>query len=265
MAKTKKTRAARSSTPQGVAAPPPFKQPRAHATYEALLEAAGRVFARRGYDAAQTPEIAAAAGVSTGAFYRYFSDKRQAFIEIAARRFAASQAEVFSRLSATRFEEGSRRRGIEQVIDIVFEQFRRNIELEREVLAMSLRDATVEKLRVDFERASVEMLAQVIEQWTDRERVPNPRAAALLLQLLALEVAADRGGLRPQVAAVTDLEARTALVDLVERYLFSPPRESAATSTAQPSSRKIANSRGRAAMAPSGTRTTRPPSSRRPR
>ena len=62
---------------------PQFKQSRSQATYEALLDAATRVFAKRGYDAAQTPEIAAEAGVSTGALYRYFSDKRQMFIEIA--------------------------------------------------------------------------------------------------------------------------------------------------------------------------------------
>jgi len=204
-----------------VSAPPHFKQSRAQATYEALLEAAARVFAKRGYDAAQTPEIAAAAGVSTGALYRYFSDKRQMFIEIAARRFTASQAEVFAKLAATRFEAGTRRQGILHVIDIVIEQFRRHIDLEREVLSMSLRDSTVEKLRTDFERAGVEMVARVIEQWTERANIPSPRAAALMLHFLMIEMAADRSGLRPRVAPdVTDGVLRDALADLIERYLF---------------------------------------------
>lgn len=250
--------------------PPHFKQSRAQATYEALLDAAAQVFAKRGYDAAQTPEIAAAAGVSTGALYRYFSDKRQMFIEIAARRFAASQAEVFARLQSTRFEEGNRRRGIEQVIDIVIEQFRRHVQLEREVLAMSLRDATVEKLRTDFERAGVEMVAQVIDQWTTRAHVPSPRAAALMLHFLVMEMAADRSGLRPQVAPdVSDPALRSAMTDLIERYLFSPaaaaPTPTGSPSTTQPSKAKAGAKRGRAAKAGAGKRTTKPKSSRRTR
>ena len=238
--------------------PPHFKQSRAQATYEGLLEAAAQVFAKRGYDAAQTPEIAAAAGVSTGALYRYFSDKRQLFIEIAARRFSASQAEVFARLSATRFEEDNRRRGIEQVLDIVMEQFRRHVELEREVLAMSLRDSTVEKLRTAFERNGVEMVAQVIDQWTSREHVSSPRAAALMLHHLVLDMAADRSGLRQQVAPdVTDTVLRSSLTDLIERYLFSPTPSSSSKTT--PSNRKTVASRGGAL----GKKTGKPKSSRR--
>ncbi len=241
-----------------VSAPPHFKQSRAQATYEALLEAAAHVFAKRGYDAAQTPEIAAAAGVSTGALYRYFSDKRQMFIEIAARRFTASQAEVFAKLAATRFEAGTRRQGILHVIDIVIEQFRRHIDLEREVLSMSLRDSTVEKLRTDFERAGVEMVAGVIEQWTERANIASPRAAALMLHFLMIEMAADRSGLRPQVAPdITDGVLREALADLIERYLF-PAASAASSRTSQPSRPKTRASRGRGAV-----KVTRKPSSSR--
>lgn len=45
------------------------------ATREALLEAAVEVFARRGYDAATTRELAAAAGVNEGLIQRYFGGK----------------------------------------------------------------------------------------------------------------------------------------------------------------------------------------------
>src|SRR5271155_4639546 len=58
-----------------------FKQNRSAATHEALVRAARKVFEEKGFEAAQTPDIAAAAGVSTGAFYRYFEDKKQVFLE----------------------------------------------------------------------------------------------------------------------------------------------------------------------------------------
>jgi AcrR family transcriptional regulator len=59
-----------------------FTQERARATYRALLAAARAVFAARGYDRTQAPEIAEHAGVSVGTFYRYFEDKREAFVEV---------------------------------------------------------------------------------------------------------------------------------------------------------------------------------------
>lgn len=56
------------------------RQARSRATYEALLAAAERLFIERGYDAVTADQIAAAAGVSTGTFYAYFGDKRDALL-----------------------------------------------------------------------------------------------------------------------------------------------------------------------------------------
>jgi AcrR family transcriptional regulator len=54
----------------------------ASATRLALLAAARRLFAERGYHATSTPEIVAAAGVSRGAMYHHFEDKAQLFEEV---------------------------------------------------------------------------------------------------------------------------------------------------------------------------------------
>lgn len=69
-----------------VLGPPAFHQQRAAKSYEALLAAAASVFASHGFEGAQTPLIAAEAGVATGTFYRYFKDKRQAFLAVMASR-----------------------------------------------------------------------------------------------------------------------------------------------------------------------------------
>src|SRR5579871_6415942 len=92
------------ASPRSTFPPPPaFKQRRAARTYDALLEAAGQVFAERGFEGAQTPDIAAAAGVSTGALYRYFKDKRHLFIELLRHHLAHARAEIATRLDPTRF------------------------------------------------------------------------------------------------------------------------------------------------------------------
>lgn len=63
-------------------APVPGYTPRGTRTRARIKLAARQVFAESGYAAARVADIVAAAKVSTGAFYRYFSDKREVLIEL---------------------------------------------------------------------------------------------------------------------------------------------------------------------------------------
>lgn len=58
------------------------KQERANETKQKIIEAGYKVFAEEGYYSANTPEIAKAAGVSTGIVYNYFSDKRDILLRV---------------------------------------------------------------------------------------------------------------------------------------------------------------------------------------
>src|SRR5215831_11178484 len=62
------------------------RQARSRAKVAALLAAAERLFVERGYDAVTADAIAAAAGVSTGTFYSYLGDKRDALLLLLAER-----------------------------------------------------------------------------------------------------------------------------------------------------------------------------------
>jgi AcrR family transcriptional regulator len=63
---------------------PSPRQARSRAKVSALLAAAERLFVERGYESVTADAIAAAAGVSTGTFYRYFGDKRDALMVLLA-------------------------------------------------------------------------------------------------------------------------------------------------------------------------------------
>lgn len=221
-----------------------FKQRRSAATYEALLQAAARVFARKGFDAAQTPEIAAEAGVSTGAFYRYFPDKRAAFVEVIAQHLREAHDEVMARLTPERFigrAAGDHRRAIEIVIDVLFDRMKRDAELERVYLSMSFSDPDVRQLRAEYEAMGCAALARLIEIIVPRSVVPDPAAAARVIGITAVEVAADRAGLRPRAGARGDDAAiKLALRELIYRYLFAAPEgEAAAPATkARPARRR---------------------------
>lgn len=87
------------------AAPAPRRQrlTRAEAkarTREQLLDAATRVFARKGYAGASVEEIAESAGYSTGALYSSFAGKEQLFLELMAARGERRVTEVASILDA---------------------------------------------------------------------------------------------------------------------------------------------------------------------
>ncbi|HEX8950646.1 MAG TPA: TetR/AcrR family transcriptional regulator [Polyangia bacterium] len=208
-------------------APREFKQRRSAATYEALLAAAARVFARLGFEAAQTPEIAAEAGVSTGAFYRYFTDKRAVFVEVVAHHLRQSQEEVMARLTPERFvgdgkSVPDKRRAIDLVLDVLFDRIKRDAELERVYLSMSYSDPDVRRLRAQYEDEGCQALAKLVEIIVPREVIPDPVAAARVIGITAVELAADRAGLRPRIGSAggSDAAVKAALREMLHRYLF---------------------------------------------
>jgi AcrR family transcriptional regulator len=201
-----------------------FKQARAERTFESLLNAAGEIFAEAGYDGAQTPDIARRAGVSTGAFYRYFDDKRQAFLEVVTRRLEQATGDVLAELEPERFRPTSRtgeRRAIEMALDVMFDRIRRDAPLERVLLEMSLRDPEVMKIRARFDALSIGFLTKMIDDIIPRRVIPSPRAAALVIHAAALEIATERAGLGPaRGAGLRDGEVREALREMIHRYLY---------------------------------------------
>ncbi|AMU94171.1 TetR family transcriptional regulator [Sphingopyxis terrae subsp. terrae NBRC 15098] len=76
-----------------VAAKAPPKQDRARATYDRLLDVAGLLLAEEGIERISTNRIAAEAGLSPPALYRYFGDK-YAVLEALGRRLMERQNAV---------------------------------------------------------------------------------------------------------------------------------------------------------------------------
>ena len=200
-----------------------FKQARSERTYEALLTAAAKLFAERGYDATQTPDIAKAAGVATGAFYRYFDDKNQTFLEVMDRHLRAILAEVTADMQPERILErniGSVREGIAAVLETLFKRVRRHADLQRVFLSMSYRDEAVMEMRMQAESQAIDMLCAVVETVIPRTVVPEPRAAAVVVFAAVMEIAANSTGIMPARArGVTDKALFAALVEMVYRYL----------------------------------------------
>ncbi|QRQ87234.1 TetR family transcriptional regulator [Cupriavidus oxalaticus] len=67
---------------------------RTEATRQALLDAARSLFVERGYGETSTPDVCAAAGITRGALYHHFADKRDLFRQVLADEAAAVAADI---------------------------------------------------------------------------------------------------------------------------------------------------------------------------
>ena len=67
---------------------------RSSSTRKRVLEAAKTLFITKGYAATGTPEIVAQAGVTRGALYHHFEDKRALYLALVEAESAAVAAEI---------------------------------------------------------------------------------------------------------------------------------------------------------------------------
>jgi AcrR family transcriptional regulator len=77
---------------------PRISDRRRAANRAAIIDAARRCFARDGFHQASMPDLVAEAGISAGAFYRYFGGKDELIREIARDAFATTGPAVAGRL-----------------------------------------------------------------------------------------------------------------------------------------------------------------------
>jgi AcrR family transcriptional regulator len=205
--------------PFGIQKEPAFAQDRARRTYHALLEAAAEVFVDKGFDATQTPDIAAAAGVSVGTFYRYFNDKREIFLEILRRNLNRSHNEVLSGLTPERLRGADRRATIELAMHVLIENITRSPGMQKMFLEMSLRDAQVAALKRAFDDEGRRRVTELIAAICPADQVADPEATAYMIHTAVIECALRIAGAHGQPPVPRE-RAVAALTELVYRALF---------------------------------------------
>ena len=183
------------------------RRQRQEETRERLLDAATRVFARRGYQQATLDEIAKEAGFTIGAVYSNFAGKEELFLALADR-------EVDQRVAEIRAVGDAAERG-EQPGAEAADQFREFLErdpdwplLFYEFWSFGVRNP---KTRQEFARrrqavrdALAETLERVAAQLGFRPRFPAPQLATAIgatLNGLAFERAADPDAIPDEVFA----------------------------------------------------------------
>jgi AcrR family transcriptional regulator len=143
-----------------------------------LIEAAERLFIRRGFDNASVEEISEAAGYSRGAFYSNFDDKEQVFLAVIDRRRPKAIDEIFEHSL-----DGAQR--IAAVREWFSNQWRLTdfIALRMEFSRKAMRDRAVRRHLADLRHRELETYAGSLNRYlgaTDGVPTDRPEIVALL-------------------------------------------------------------------------------------
>lgn len=179
------------------------RQQRQAETKAALLDAAERCFAARGYDAVSVPEIAKEAGFTTGAVYSNFTGKEELFLSLMERAMGGETARREQAVALEDTGEGRLRQVARLWIDVVHEHPEAMV-LIVEFWSYSRRDPALRRRfaeRVAQTRAGLTMLAAMGPPGSEDAAVPErvAMAAYAMAHGLALHHLADPEGVPIEV------------------------------------------------------------------
>jgi AcrR family transcriptional regulator len=160
-------------------------------TRERLLDAAERVFLRRGLQGSSVEEIAAEAGFTRGAFYSNFKSKDELFVELLQARVYRQYAQMAEEAQAQPGTPRERLRwGIERVRDVqAGEEGRWLFRLWLECLTQAARDEEFRKLAATFWSGNRAVLAEQTKgTFKEIGRKPPLPAKQIATAMIALDV-----------------------------------------------------------------------------
>lgn len=187
------------------------------ATLQELLRAARTILVRDGYAGARVSDISAAAGLSNGAFYRYFTDKRQIMLHVTA-EFIQESAENAHVAFDPEHPMDTVRRSSERYLTFYAE----NAALWRAVIEAGQHDPDVERIRRGYIDEWCGRIARMLERGQTSGLVRkdlDPLTAAYLLGGMVESYA--QHAFRPEATLDTDPHRIASIAtDLWERGAF---------------------------------------------
>jgi TetR/AcrR family transcriptional regulator, transcriptional repressor of aconitase len=148
-----------------------------------LIEAAERLFIRKGFADASVEEISEAAGYSRGAFYSNFDDKEQIFLAVIDRRRPMALNELFEPAS----EPAERMAAVREWFSSQW-RLKDFITLRMEFSRRAMQDRSVRKHLAELRRRELETYAASVDRYLGARNgaaPERPEMVALLLLAVA--------------------------------------------------------------------------------
>jgi AcrR family transcriptional regulator len=144
-----------------------------------IVEAAGRLFGERGYEATRLEDVAAAAGVTKPILYRHFSSKRDLYIALLERHRAD-----LSSFAGVIPSEGSVEERLAAVLDVWLDYVEAHSYAWRLLFRDTGGDEEVVTYRAEVHEEARRVLAQIIKTFAG-DRIPR-RELMPLAELLSM-------------------------------------------------------------------------------
>ena len=147
-----------------------------------ILNAAIKVFSKKGFEAARMEDIAKAAKLSVGGVYWYYKGKDEIILAIMERLIARDVTELRGLLAA----EGTVRARLETYIGLSIEEAQEYLPITYELYSLALRNTRVRTHIRSFLLTYREALEQFIQQGVERGEFKPVNAGDAALTLAAL-------------------------------------------------------------------------------
>jgi AcrR family transcriptional regulator len=138
------------------------KQARSKRTKEKIVQAAIRLFQKRGYEKTTSNDIATEAGVSVGSFYVYFTDKRQLLLTIFDRLADELYKNIFDGLKPEHLFDSRLRSRIKQAVANTITDKQKHSGLHRVVVELLLKDEDFAERHKAVMQRSISKLQELI-------------------------------------------------------------------------------------------------------
>lgn len=173
-----------------------------------LLQAAGNVFADRGYDRASLDDVAAAAGLTKGAVYSSFASKDELFYALMAERIDERLELVAEAVDRQSTPEGMTSDAGSRLVELISSQADWHL-LFIEFWARAVRDPSLREGFARHRRAARDVIARFLERQAAEVGVelpiPADQLAVAVLALsngITIEQLADPDGVDPSTFSV---------------------------------------------------------------
>lgn len=184
------------------------RQLRSKQMVERIIAAGREVLVARGYEAATTNHIAAAAGISPGSLYQYFPDKTAILGEVIDRyadELVARLSHAFLRSLGAPTEEGKR-----MVVTAMLDAFEENADLLRVLVEQVPRSR--DSVRAVFARRMDDMMTAALLARPDHDPARPADAIAWVLVRAVEHVTISYVLERPQLDRATVIDELTVLI-----------------------------------------------------
>jgi AcrR family transcriptional regulator len=202
-------------------APSAPKQARSKQTKEKIIHAAIALIQERGFEKTTSNDIAAAAGVSVGSFYTYFTDKRQLLLTIFDRLADEFSKNIFETIGPEHLFDSDVRANIRHSVASALDDKGIFVGIQRAIHEMVMKDAEFAERRKVIMQRSISKLRELISlaKKAGLTCEVDPDTAAFMVHRVVFNLSQD------YITGFCDFEkekAIDALSDMIYRYVFKP-------------------------------------------